>query len=165
MEELTNTDIILTKLIEHPENSMRRSHIYLKAILCLALSSMMSSCVKDDITQSFQQAAQKYIGFSASLIAETRSTLSEQSTEHLTIHEEDWALAEEANDTRGSIRSSLKGLEVGMYAHSYTENTLKETIMTNHNYYFVDNEELAAKTEYVMWESVKGSNKLRLTEH
>lgn len=141
---------------------MRRLHIYFRILLCLSILSTSVGCMDDDIVQETQSASQEYIGFSASLVAETRASQSEMHTPYLTINEEEWPLIEETMGTRGAIKPSLKDLNVSMYAHSYKNNSLHKDVMDGHHYYFVDNEEMDAKDEYVMWNSVEDSDTLRV---
>ena len=118
-------------------------------------------CVKDDLTSSADNRTREYIGFTAALTADTRSTQgSTMTSSYLSIDEQEWPLFAESDSeqTRGSVVSALNGLQVGMYAIPYkvenSNNEFQNAVMTNEQFLFINNEELEAAGEYVLWSSV-----------
>ena len=143
-------------------NTYRISSIYNGFIAAMLITvTFFTSCTDEELeVQRLDES--KYISFSAAM-NETRSTVARGSSEHLTIQEEEWPLHDKASGkaTRGAIRTSLKDLNVGIYAYGYNKsNSASDVIevnevMANNAYKFIDNEKLRpTDTPPVMWSAV-----------
>lgn len=144
---------------------MKSMNIYRQIIISLGILLVSSSCVKDQLPE-IGTHSKEYIGFSAALTATTRTAGTGRSeTAHLSIVEQEWPLVSvdsDAQQTRGSVISSLDGLDVGVYAHPYKGNALQESVMTNHHFGFVNSEQMESVDDPVSWKSVSETDSLRV---
>ena len=148
---------------------MKNLRTYNHFILSLLTLLAVVGCVKDDMTSSVDYRSREYIGFTAALTADTRSAQgSTMTSSYLTVDEQEWPLYAESDteQTRGSVVSALNGLQVGMYALPYTDvdtnKQFKDAVMTNKQFLFINNEELEADGDYVLWSSIKDADYLRV---
>lgn len=142
---------------------MRSIKTYSNLIVSLLTLFAISGCIKDDLISS-DQRSREYIGFSAALSVDTRSAQGRGNTSYLDIIEQEWPLAgdDSSAQTRGKTTNKLNNLEVGMYAHPLTNTAIQTAVMDNHLFKFVDNEELEAVANPVLWESISSADKLRV---
>ena len=136
--------------------------------LLLAILAIVG-CVKDDLT-GVDYRSQEYIGFTAAITAETRSTQGRTTLSYLSVDEQEWSLFEtsDAEQTRGTTVTSLNGQAVGMFAHPYknqnqtSNKEFQTSVMTNKEFRFADNEKLESAGEYVLWSEVSSADSLRV---
>ena len=127
----------------------------------------ITSCVKDDLI-GVDYRSQEYIGFTAAITAETRTTQGRATSSYLTVDEQEWSLFEtsDAEQTRGTTVTSLNGQTVGMFAHTYTNQSnnkvFQTSVMTNKEFRFADNEKLESAGEYVLWSNISSADSLRV---
>ena len=142
-------------------NTMKSMKTYSQIVAVLGVLLLSSGCVKDQLVEVGNHS-NEYIGFSAALSVSTRSDLNKHSeSEYLTIDEQAWSMAGDEH-TRGSVISSLDGVNVGIFAHPYMGDDLLSPIMTNHHFQFVNNEVLEAVANPVLWNSISATTTLKV---
>ena len=140
---------------------MKSMNIYSRIAALLGILLLTSACVKDQLPE-ISHHSQEYIGFSALITATTRSgDIYRSESAQMSITQEEWPL-ESDDQTRGSVISTLNGLGVGIYAHPYIDNNLQDPLMVNHQYEFVNSEELEAVTNPILWSSISETSTLKV---
>ena len=140
-----------------------RLAIYGKVLVALWMVVTLHAC-SDDTAVFEEYRPSDVICFTASLSADAQAVQSRGGVPYLDIVEEEWELeGTSTEDSRGAIRSSLNGLEVGVIGSVYSsEGVFSTFIMNNHKFKFANKEELKSSSTPVLWKNVGDNNKLRV---
>lgn len=140
---------------------MKKMTAYNRIVVSLGVLLLACACVKDQLVE-MNHHKQEYIGFSAAISASTRGDMADHAVSaNLDIDVQEWQLSCD-EQTRGGVVSTLNGLNVGIYAHPYVDDSVQGALMTNHQYQFVNNEELEAVSDPVLWSSISETTSLKV---
>lgn len=137
-------------------------NIYIR-IIALGLIIVLGGCTKDSI-EEIDTRKQEYIGFYGGMSVSTRSYEGRGASSQLSYMEQEWELTETSQlpQTKGRPVDILTGLNVGMFVHPYKNGGIQTAVMQNHEFEFINNEDMKSISDLVLWETVSGTDSLHV---